>query len=77
MVATDHWKAYREIVPQEQLIQTKAETFTIEGYNSIIRHFLARFRRKSKCYSKSMEMMNLSLKLLMMKRNNLLSIQTY
>ncbi|MDR2651885.1 MAG: IS1 family transposase, partial [Prevotellaceae bacterium] len=37
----------------------------------------ARFRRKTKCYSKSMEMMILSLKLLMAKRNNLISIQTY
>ena len=33
--------------------QSKAETYTVEGYNSLFRHFLARLRRKSKCYSKS------------------------
>jgi transcriptional regulator with XRE-family HTH domain len=37
------------IVRQEKHIQTKAETFTVEGYNSLFRHFLARMRRKTKC----------------------------
>ena len=32
------------IVRQEKHIQTKAETFTVEGYNSLFRHFLARLR---------------------------------
>ena len=77
LVTSDHWKSYNELVPKEQLIQTKAETYTIESYNGQIRHFLARFRRKTKCYSKSVEMMTLSLKLLMAKRNNLISIQIY
>jgi insertion element IS1 protein InsB len=77
IVTADYWKSYNELIPPEQLIQTKKETYTIESYNGQIRHFLARFRRKTKCYSKSVEMMTLSLKLLMAKRNNLLSIQTY
>ena len=45
--------------------------------DGIIRHVLARFRRKTKCYSKSEQMINYSLKLLMAKRNNEISIQTY
>jgi insertion element IS1 protein InsB len=77
IVAADYWKSYNEIVPQKQLIQTKKETYTIECYNGQIRHFLARFRRKTKCYSKSTEMMICSLMLLMAKRNNLISIQIY
>jgi IS1 family transposase len=76
-VATDYWKSYKEMVPLEQLIQSKAETYTVESYNSVIRHFLARFRRKTKCYSKSELMIKYSLMLLMAKRNNLISIQTY
>ncbi|MBF6651146.1 IS1 family transposase, partial [Methylobacter sp. BlB1] len=28
------------------------ETYTVEGYNSLFRHFLARLCRKSNCYSK-------------------------
>ncbi|MDR1865637.1 MAG: IS1 family transposase, partial [Bacteroidales bacterium] len=54
--------------------QTKAETFTVEGYNSLFRHFLARMRRKSKCYSKKMEMLKLSFLLLIHYRNGTLSI---
>lgn len=65
IVYSDFWKPYKEIIPAEKLHQSKAETFTIEGFNSLIRHYLARFRRKTKCYTKSLEMMILSLKLLM------------
>jgi len=76
-VATDYWKSYKEMVPIDQLVQSKAETYTVESYNGVIRHFLARFRRKTKCYSKSEKMIEYSLILLMAKRNNLISIQTY
>ncbi|MDR1197457.1 MAG: hypothetical protein LBK94_00375 [Prevotellaceae bacterium] len=48
-MASDYWKAYESIIPKEKHIQTKAETFTVEGYNSLFRHFLARVRRKAKC----------------------------
>ncbi len=73
-ISSDHWAAYKTIVPEEKLIQSKAETFTVEGYNSLFRHFLARMRRKSKCYSKSKEMLEYSILLLMHKRNGTLSI---
>lgn len=77
VIAADYWKPYNEIVPAEKLIQTKAETYTVESYNGLIRHFLARFRRRTKCYSKSLEMVDLSLKLLMAKKNKMLTIQSY
>jgi len=41
-VATDYWKPYENFVPKDLHIQSKAETFTVEGYNSLFRHFLAR-----------------------------------
>lgn len=72
--SSDHWKVYKKILPKEKHIQSKAETFTVEGYNSILRHFLARLRRKSKCYTKSLEMLKCSVLLLMAKRNNGLSM---
>jgi hypothetical protein len=50
-VCTDYWKAYGEFVPKEKHIQSKKETYTVEGYNSLFRHFLARLRRKTKCYT--------------------------
>jgi insertion element IS1 protein InsB len=68
-VATDHWKPYEKFVPKSLHVQSKAETFTVEGYNSLFRHFLARMRRKSKCYSKSLEMLKHSVTLLMLKWN--------
>lgn len=71
---SDHWKSYAEFIPQEKHIQSKAETFTVEGYNSIVRHFLARFKRRTKCYSKAKHMIEKSLLLLFLKRNNQLSI---
>jgi len=67
--ATDHWRCYEDFVPPEQHVQSKAETFTVEGYNSRIRHYLARFKRKTKCYSKSEEMIRVSLNLLFAKLN--------
>ena len=71
---TDYWKAYKEFIPPNQHFQSKAETFTVEGYNSLFRHFLARLRRKSKCYSKSILMLEYSVKLLMLKWNKKLYI---
>ena len=68
-IATDYWKPYENFVPKDMHIQSKAETFTVEGYNSLFRHFLARLRRKSKCYSKSKEMLKYSITLLMLKWN--------
>ena len=71
---TDYWKAYRNFISKDKHIQSKAETFTVEGYNSLFRHFLARLRRKSKCYSKNMDRLKESTMMLMLKRNNQLSI---
>ena len=68
-VMTDYWEPYKALVPPEKHIQSKAETFTVEGYNSLFRHFLARFRRKTKCYSKSEPMLRYSVLLLMAKGN--------
>ena len=69
-VASDYWKGYDSIIPKEKHIQSKSETFTVEGYNSLFRHFLARMRRKTKCYSKKIEMLAISIMLLMHYRNN-------
>ena len=69
-ITSDYWKAYNDFVPSEKHLQTKAETYTVEGYNSRIRHYLARFKRKGKCYSKKAFMIEVSLNLLFRKLNN-------
>ena len=73
-IASDYWKSYEDFIPAEKHLQTKAETFIVEGYNSLFRHFSARMRRKSKCYSKKVEMLKISIFLLMQFRNGTLSI---
>ncbi len=73
-VATDYWQPYEHFIPEKDHIQSKAETYTIEGYNSLFRHFLARMRRQSICYTKSVRMLELSILLLMHKRNGTLTI---
>lgn len=60
-VATDGWRAYRKIIPAQLLIQTKALTCTVESVNAQVRHYTARFHRKTKCYSKSPYMTEISL----------------
>ncbi len=67
---SDYWKSYEEFIPAQKHVQMKAETYTVEGYNSRIRHYLARFKRKSKCYSKAKHMAEKSLKLLFLNYNN-------
>jgi len=73
-VATDHWRAYDQFVPSATHVRSKAETYTVEGYNSLFRHFLARLRRKTKCYSKSASRLKEAIAMLMLKRNNQLDI---
>ncbi len=71
---TDYWRAYAEFLPPKIHTRSKAETYTVEGYNSIFRHFLARLMRKSKCYTKSIEMLKYSVLLLMKYRNKELAM---
>ena len=73
-IFTDYYKPYESIIQDCKHIQSKAETYTVEGYNSLFRHFLARMRRKTRCYSKCDDMLEHSVRLLMMKWNNDLSI---
>jgi insertion element IS1 protein InsB len=73
-VNTDYWKAYDDFIPDELHRRSKKETQTIESYNSLFRHFLARLRRRGKCYSKSADMLYYSCLLLIAKLNGNLPI---
>ena len=66
-VCTDYCKAYWEFVLKENHITSKKETNSVEGYNSLFRHFLAGLRRKTKCYTKALYILIYSVKLLMLK----------
>jgi insertion element IS1 protein InsB len=62
--ATDYLPTYTNFLPHKKHVQSKAQTHIIEGENSRIRHYLARLHRKTFCYSKSLEMVNISMLLL-------------
>jgi len=55
--------AFRTMNVPEPHTMTKAQTHLIEGSNSSIRDNLARFTRKSKRYSKTLEMLRVALDL--------------
>ena len=57
---SDYWHAYSDIIPPELIIQTKRETHLIESNNMPQRHWFARFRRKTCCVSRSIEMVDLT-----------------
>ena len=61
---SDGWKVYDSFLPDEDRIISKTYMTRVEGENSRLRHYLARLRRKTFCYSKSVEMLNISIRLL-------------
>jgi insertion element IS1 protein InsB len=60
---TDDWEGYHRLIPADQLYTGKHLTYPIEHDNSNIRHYIARFRRRTKVVSKLKEMVDLSLRL--------------
>ena len=60
---TDHWESYAELIPEDMLIQTKAETHGIERNNFRQRHWFGRFRRKTCIVSRSKKMVDLTMAL--------------
>ena len=72
--ASDYYQAYDLIDPKKRLIG-KAHTYNVERMNRLLRHYLARFARKTYCWSKSLDMIKNSV-LLFMHRKSLYSIRT-
>ena len=60
---SDRWQAYSDVIPSDILVQSKRETHLIESNNMPQRHWFARFRRKTVCVSRSLEMIDLTLML--------------
>ena len=71
--ASDRYEEYNLIDPKKRLIG-KAHTYTVERMNRLLRHYLARFRSKTYCWSKSLSMINDSV-LLFMYRKSISSIR--
>jgi IS1 family transposase len=60
---TDGYPVYPCFISNEDHIVSKTYMTRVEGENSRFRHYLARLHRKTFCYSKSEEMLELSIRL--------------
>lgn len=60
---SDEHTSFNGLLPKEKYKASKKETYTVEGINSVVRHFLARFRRRTKCYCKSEKMVKATMTL--------------
>ena len=61
---TDGWSVYPQFIPEGDQIISKTYMTRVEGENTRLRHYLARLHRKTLCYSKSVEMLKHSIRLL-------------
>jgi len=55
---TDGYNAYMDVVfPGKHIrnIHNKNDTFTVEGINADLRHFIPLLRRRSRCFARSIE----------------------
>jgi len=62
---TDGWSVYPGFIPAGDQIVSKTYMTRVEGENTRLRHYLARLHRKTLCYSKSVEMLKHSIRLLL------------
>ena len=64
ILCTDGNFAYQKIKLSNKQVISKSKTYLVESKNSVIRRRLARFHRRTSCYSKAMNMISVSLLLL-------------
>lgn len=62
---TDGWSVYPMFIEEQDHIVSKIYMTRVEGENTRLRHYLARLHRSSLCYSKSIEMLKCSIRLLL------------
>ena len=62
--ATDEWKVYRAAIQKSSHLVGTRYTTHAESISANVWHYLARFRRRTRCYSKCPVMVKLSLLLL-------------
>jgi insertion element IS1 protein InsB len=61
---TDGYKVYPCLIDDADHLVSKTAMTRVEGENCRLRHYLARLHRKTLCYSKSAEMLRVSVRLL-------------
>ena len=70
---SDYYDVYGKYRIAEKHYMTKAETSLVESFNSLLRHYLARFNRKTKRYREAIDMIYNSI-LMLFNKEMLISI---
>ena len=65
MPKASRWKVYPGFINPEDHLICKTYMTRVEGENTRLRHYLARLHRKTLCYSKSLDMLKYSIRLLL------------
>ena len=55
--------SHNDIIPSNKHSIGKSNTYTVERMNRLLRHYLARFARKTYCWSRSLSMISFSVSL--------------
>ena len=63
LYCADGWEAYAELIPQGRLLVGKGEAHGIERDHARRRHWLARFRRRTRVVSRAERMVEASIAL--------------
>ncbi len=63
---SDEFTTYRSLVYGDGMhypLPNKSETYTVEGVNADLRHYLARLARKSRCFSRCIQALRRAVRL--------------
>ena len=52
---TDGWFGYIDVVYPGQHIRNKSDTYTVEGVNADLRHYIPLLARRSRCFARKLE----------------------
>ena len=70
---SDQFASYAEVVyfdsQTHRALPNKAETYSVEGVNAELRHYIARLRRRSRCFSRSLTALTAAVKLFVFAHN--------
>jgi insertion element IS1 protein InsB len=61
---TDGYVVYKSFIAAQKQVISKTKMIRVEGENCQLRHYLARLHRETLCYSKRLEMLRMSVRLL-------------
>jgi insertion element IS1 protein InsB len=70
---SDQFAGYRQVIyfgsQTHFSMPNKSQTYSVEGVNADLRHYVARLRRRSRCFSRSLSALTAAVKLFVFAHN--------